>query len=256
MAPFLIPALLGSLPPADPRPGVLHRHALPSALLGETRELLVRTPPGYDPAALRTYPVLILLHGVQGLPAEWIDAVGADRLVDDLAAQGDAQPVVLVMPVAYGFPGATQKAAQVFGAPLSRQRAWMEVLGRVLEQELLPFVEGAYRVRRDPGGRALAGFSMGGAEALYLGLRHVPAVGAVGAFSGALPLLGEDLETALPRSAMPSRVFLSCGQEDLLLGPARAVAVHLGQPLLEVPGAHTAAACRAGLRAFLIRCFP
>jgi enterochelin esterase-like enzyme len=37
---------------------------------------------------------------------------------------------------------------------------------------LLPFVEGNYRVRKDKNNRAIAGFSGGGGEALYLGLNN------------------------------------------------------------------------------------
>src|SRR5262249_12206625 len=61
---------------------------------------------------------------------------------------------------------------------------------RAFEQDLLesvvPLVESAYRVRTDAAGRAVAGLSMGSAQALSVGLGHADRFAWVGAFSGAL----------------------------------------------------------------------
>ena len=51
-----------------------HRHFYHSTLAGEGREYYVYTPPGYDPAGRREYPVLYLLHGVLERPAPWTSA--------------------------------------------------------------------------------------------------------------------------------------------------------------------------------------
>ena len=39
-------------------------------------------------------------------------------------------------------------------------------------KELIPFIEKTYRVRTDKGGRAIAGFSMGGGAATVYGVHH------------------------------------------------------------------------------------
>jgi enterochelin esterase family protein len=232
--------------------GTLHRHVVPSAIFGEARELLVYTPPGYDAAAAEPYPILVLLHGAMGRPSEWIDEVHADRLLEDLIARGAAAPMLLVLPESHGFGDPAHRAAQVFGASLPQQRQWMEALGRSLDGETLPFLARTYRVRAEAAGRALVGFSMGGAEALYLGLRRTERFGWIGAIAGAYPLLGQDLDEALPRPTPPPHLlWLTCGEQDLLLGPNRAVAAHLGASLRVGPGGHTPAACGDALGALL-----
>jgi len=55
-------------------------------------------------------------------------------------------------------------------------------------RELMPFVEARYRVRRDRQGRAIAGTSMGGFGAHYLGFRHKDLFSAVGSIYGAFDL--------------------------------------------------------------------
>jgi enterochelin esterase family protein len=43
--------------------GAIHRHFYHSAIVGDHRDFFVYTPPGYDPRANKTYPVLYLLRG-------------------------------------------------------------------------------------------------------------------------------------------------------------------------------------------------
>jgi len=54
-----------------------------------------------------------------------------------------------------------------------------------LVEEVLPQVEKAYRVSKDRNQRAIAGLSMGGAEALYTGLHYLDRFAYIGSFSGA-----------------------------------------------------------------------
>jgi enterochelin esterase family protein len=50
---------------ADVPHGVVHHHYYRSAVVGDQRDFFVYTPPGYDAAAPRRYPVLYLLHGMK-----------------------------------------------------------------------------------------------------------------------------------------------------------------------------------------------
>ena len=43
--------------------GEVHRHFYRSSIVGDDRDFFVYTPPGYDPAAKKQYPVLYLFHG-------------------------------------------------------------------------------------------------------------------------------------------------------------------------------------------------
>ena len=81
---------------------MIHRHHFKSKSIGDEREFLVYTPPGYDPAARRTYPVLYLLHGFSDAENAWIDVGRANVILDNLIARREAKPMLIVMPLGYG----------------------------------------------------------------------------------------------------------------------------------------------------------
>jgi enterochelin esterase family protein len=56
---------------------------------------------------------------------------------------------------------------------------------RTVVEEVMPQVEKAYHVTRERGERAIAGLSMGGAEATFVGLNHLDKFAWIGSFSGA-----------------------------------------------------------------------
>ena len=253
---------LVEVPAAGPQPwdcgpwphGALHRHRFRSRVFGEPREVWVYTPPGYDPS--RAYPMLCLLHGVMEDARAWTTAGRADLLLDALIGRKQAVPMVVVFPLGYGFPDAPAQVQRLF-LGVKEQRGFMDAFGRGLFDEILPLVERNYHLRKGPAFRALAGASMGGAQALYLGLTHPDAFGRVGAFSGAFTLLGDDLDPVFPRldAAHAPSVWLACGAGDFLLGPDRACAAWLKSkriPITEVetPGAHTWRVWRRDLLAF------
>ncbi len=49
----------------------IHHHFYKSAIADDQRDFYVYTPPGYDPAAEKTYPVLYLLHGYSDDASGW-----------------------------------------------------------------------------------------------------------------------------------------------------------------------------------------
>ena len=50
--------------------GEIHHHFYNSAVAGDQRDFYVYTPPGYDPAAKKTYPVLICCTATVTTPAD------------------------------------------------------------------------------------------------------------------------------------------------------------------------------------------
>ncbi|MGB2835593.1 MAG: alpha/beta hydrolase-fold protein, partial [Candidatus Sulfotelmatobacter sp.] len=82
--------------------GEVHHHFYRSAVAGDDRDYYVYTPPGYDPAAKRTYPVLYLLHGYSDDASGWTAVGHANVILDNLIAQGKAKPMIVVMPLGYG----------------------------------------------------------------------------------------------------------------------------------------------------------
>jgi enterochelin esterase family protein len=125
-----------------------------SATLNTTRQLLVYTPPGFNLNATVQYPVLYLIHGGSDTEETWAKVGHANFIADNLIAQGKAKPMIIVMP--YG---------NVRPAP-------MPDFTKDVINDIIPFIEANYPVSKDSKGRAIAGFSLGGGQALNIGLTN------------------------------------------------------------------------------------
>jgi len=202
---------LPAAPPAaydfqDVPHGVVHQHAYRSKALGRLRELAVYTPPGYDAKSSGKYPTLYLQHGSGDNQATWTAHGKAHWILDNLIAAGRAKPMVVVMMDGHAaLPGMTNNTA---------------AFEQDLFGDVLPFVESAYRVRRDAKSRAIVGLSMGGGQALTLGLNHSDTFAWVGGFSSAPPSR-ESVSRALDDSTGTNRrlklLWIACGEKDFLL---------------------------------------
>lgn len=146
---------------------------------GEWTRALVYTPPGYDVDPERRYPVLYLQHGGGEDETGWTRQGRAQFILDNLLAARQAAQMLVVM--ANGYAGAP--AAAPPGPAGMRQRA--EAFGAVLLGDLVPAIDAAYRTLPDREQRALAGLSMGGAQALTVGLTHPETFASVAALSAA-----------------------------------------------------------------------
>src|SRR6202048_4229034 len=87
---------------ADVPHGEIHHHFYKSGVVGDERDFYVYTPPGYDPRAKQTYPVLYLLHGFSDDASGWTAVGRANVILDNLIAQGKAKAMIIVMPLGYG----------------------------------------------------------------------------------------------------------------------------------------------------------
>ncbi|RPJ35500.1 MAG: esterase, partial [Planctomycetaceae bacterium] len=149
--------------------GVVHRHLYRSAVLGDDRPFLVYTPPGYDPAAKQTYPVLYLLHGYSDAEDAWTSVGRANVILDNLIARGQAKPMLIVMPLGYG----NKEVIAGGWAGLRNAQVWQDSVTKfrdVLLREIIPQVEKVYRVNTDSDSRAITGLSMGGTQSFFIGL--------------------------------------------------------------------------------------
>jgi enterochelin esterase family protein len=162
-------------PGEGPRGSVTH-HFYKSASIGDNRDFYVYTPPNYDAARKEPYPVLFLLHGLGDEAAGWLNAGAANVILDNLINQGKAKPMLMVNTLGYGTPDGPRGA---MGAGM------IPAFAKALVEEVLPQVEKTYHVSKDRNQRAIAGLSMGGAEALYTGLNYMDRFAYIGSFSGA-----------------------------------------------------------------------
>ena len=172
---LVVPGGLWSPAPGIAR-GAVTRHFFHSALAGDDRDFWVYTPAGYDVRRKQPYPVLFLLHGLGDEANSWIENGAANVILDNLIAQGKAKPMIMVNTLGYGYPN---------GPAGAMREGMLENFAKIVLQEVLPIVEKNYHAARTPAMRAVAGLSMGGAEATFIGLNHLDTFAYVGSFSGA-----------------------------------------------------------------------
>ena len=94
---------------------------------------------------------------------------------------------------------------------------------QALLTEVVPQVEADYDVSRKRDDRAIAGLSMGGFEALNIGLAHPNLFAWVAGMSAAFhnTTYTEQLSTLNPKQAHLRLLWISCGIQDRLLVPNR-----------------------------------
>jgi enterochelin esterase-like enzyme len=251
----------GALPweVADVPHGLVHHHHYRSALVGDQRDFFVYTPPGYEAAAQRRYPVLYLLHGMSDGADAWSSEVGrANVILDNLIAGGRAKPMVVVMPLGYGAPEILDVRWRGGPADPALGRRNREVFAKALLTEVVPAVERDYRVAVDRSSRAIAGLSMGGSESLTTGLNALDRFAWIGAFStGGLPSDYDANFPGLNASANDKLrvLWIACGTEDALITANRQLRQWLTSKgvrhtAIETPGAHTWMVWRRNLAAF------
>ncbi|MGP0021366.1 MAG: esterase [Candidatus Sulfotelmatobacter sp.] len=238
--------------------GAVHHHFYKSAVAADERDFYVYTPPGYDPAAKKTYPVLYLLHGFSDDASGWTAVGHANVILDNLIALGKAKPMIVVMPLGYGTMEVVRAGwGGLSNHPEVREESFRKFRDALLT-EVMPKVESEYRVTKDRDSRAIAGLSMGGAESLRVGLNGLDKFAWIGAFSaGGMPDEFEKVFPGLDAKANQQirLLWIACGTEDRLITPNRNLREWLKtkgvqHTDIETPGMHTWMVWRRNLAEF------
>ncbi len=204
---------------ADVAQGRVETMEYDSLVTKGARKAKVYLPPGYTPE--RKYPVLYLLHGIGGDETEWLRFASPNVILDNLVADGKAEPMIIVMP--NGRALADDRAGGDIYSP--EKVAGFAAFESDLLESLIPAVEARYATRKDREGRAIAGLSMGGGQTLNFGLGHLDTFAWIGAFSPA-PNTKPDAALLRDPDDVRSRVkllYLSCGNKDGLMNISRRV---------------------------------
>jgi len=195
--------------------GTVRLHEIESKALGRRRPLRVYTPPGYDQDAAARFPVLYLFHGSGDNEATWTSFGHAHLIADNLLAQGKARAMIIVMTDGHAVVGPEARAKNV------------EMFGKDLLEDVLPFVEATYRTKADRESRAIVGLSMGGGQSLTIGLNHLDLFAWVGGFSSAINNPEVTVASALADPAATNAklrlLWIACGKDDGLVKNALAL---------------------------------
>jgi enterochelin esterase-like enzyme len=194
-----------------------------SAVTGTRRKANVYLPPGY--AADKKYPALYLLHGIGGDETEWLRFASPNVILDNLIAEGKAEPMIMVIPNGRALPD-----DRAIGNPFTPERAaGFAKFERDLLDYLIPAIESHYSVLTDRDHRALAGLSMGGGQTLNFGFSHLDVFAWLGAFSSA-PNTKPPLELVPDPAAARKELkllYLSCGNQDGLISISQGMHLYL-----------------------------
>lgn len=173
-----------------PSPDTITYH---SEITGTDRHAMVLLPHDYDED--KEYPVLYLLHGLNGSHRAWRNK-HADIIIHNLNYFEGVPEMIVVFP-----NSAVNEEENTDNLSLEEKVKVYDLMGEDLISSLMPYINSHYSVKTGKENTALAGYSMGGRETLYTAFSHQDLFGYIGAFSSAHVLgdLGYD-------SIMPSLV--------------------------------------------------
>lgn len=168
-----------AVPHGDLRTLTYHSGALKSE-----RRVYVWTPPGYSRES-EPLPVLYFYHGFGDTGLSAVTQGRIPQMMDNLLAEGKIKPMLVVIPdtetdiadaVPENFP------------PAERRKDFYPINARAADKELMndiiPLIGQRFNVRQDAQGRALAGLSQGGYQALVSGMTRLQSFGWLASLSG------------------------------------------------------------------------
>ncbi len=155
-----------------------------SAFLPDDRDLVVYLPPGYDRETSRRYPTLYLQDGQNLFDPETAFVKGMDWKVgetaDRLITAREIEPLIIVGIYNTGLHRIDEYTPT---RDPKQGGGQADLYGRLLVEELKPFLDSEYRTLAGANHAGLGGSSLGGLVSLYIGLRYPHIFGNVAAMS-------------------------------------------------------------------------
>ena len=179
--------------------GQVHICKYKSCVNGHIKECYVYTPPEYQRNGNKKYPVLYLQHGVGENETGWIWQGKVNFILDNLIAEGKCQEMIVVMCSGYAF--LPNEDPVFFPGDFDKE----------LIQSVIPFIEEEFRVIRNRTARAVAGLSLGSAQATLTACLHQELFSCLGVFSGVGLHIFERFEK---EQKLQQMIFLSCGNHE------------------------------------------
>ena len=196
-----------------------------SPSLGLNRRLTVYTPAGYEDSD-KEYPVFYLLHGMGGDENAWSELGRAAQILDNLIAEGKAEPMIVVMTNGNAaLEAAPGESSLGFAAPTIQLPKTMDGSFEQHFPEVVDFIDNHFRTIKKKEGRAIAGLSMGGFHSMHISKMYPDMFDYVGLFSAAITpgkdvksVVYDDLNGKLQKQFenAPALYWIAIGVDDFL----------------------------------------
>jgi predicted alpha/beta superfamily hydrolase len=189
-----------------------------SAVLGNSRDIIVYLPPGYDADQSARYPVLYMQDGQNAFDAATSFFASGERHMDeeaqDLITRHQIEPLIIVG--IYSLPGDRVAEFTPTRDPHTNRGGQADLYGRMLVEEVKPLIDTTYRTMSDRAHTGLGGSSLGGLATMHLGLRYANVFGKLAVTSPAAYWGDEAIvrEVRSLKSPTTQRICLSVGTSE------------------------------------------
>ena len=190
------------------------------------KNVAVMLPPNYTPE--KKYPVLYLLHGIFGDENSMIGSKtsGCAVTISNMMNSGEASEMIVVFPFMY--TSKTQPQCTAIDEPNIEA---YDIFVEDLAESLMPWMKENFSILEGRENTAITGFSMGGREALAIGLQRPDLFGYIGSIAPAPGLTpgkdfaavhkGQFTEDGLKfkdGDPLPKFILLCAGDRDSVVG--------------------------------------
>jgi predicted alpha/beta superfamily hydrolase len=192
--------------------------AFHSHILNNNRDVIVYLPPVYEAHKERRYSVLYLHDGQNLFDGASSFIPGQEWRVDETAQQliaaGKVEPLIIVGIYNTG----KDRVDEYTPAPDAKYKIGgkADLYGRMLVEELKPFIDANYRTLSDARHTGLGGSSLGGLVSLYLGLKYPDVFGLLAVVSPSVWWANNYIVKYVEaeRKRPPVRIWLDIGTRE------------------------------------------
>jgi predicted alpha/beta superfamily hydrolase len=189
-----------------------------SKYLDKDRDIIVYLPPEYDKEKTRRYPVFYMQDGQNLFDGATSFIPGMEWRVDETAEalikSNAIEPIIIV-----GIYNTGEHRADEYTPtkdPKNNVGGKADLYGRMLVEELKPFIDSEYRTLTDPANTGLGGSSLGGLVSLYVGIKYPNTFGKLAVISPSVwwdnrVIIREVQKLA---SKLETRIWIDMGTEE------------------------------------------
>ena len=189
-----------------------------SQALNNNRDVIVYLPPGYDRDKRRRYSVFYLHDGQNLFDGATSFIPGQEWRLDETAQTlivgGRIEPLIIV-----GIYNTGKDRVNEYTPvedPNYKAGGKADLYGRLLVEELKPFIDKTYRTKRGASHTGLGGSSLGGLVSIYLTLKYPKVFGRVAVVSPSVWWANNQIVRyveSLPKNP-PLRIWLDIGTKE------------------------------------------